>query len=369
MIASNKSSSVLQVAKKLHLQNRINGCPRVCFSVKNSNKLLIKTHARKGPNVYLYDVKSDEIAWSQQSMQGTQFYVPEDRCDVFCWNNQIVITKSSGTYGSFIRHYEMESGKFLSEFTADNAWTDLRIFRSGILVGCRNGHLYFIDGNSKLKYKFCVKEFNKDYGNIYNIPSPFCITIDKDQNFIAFNYRTELYLLDCELNLLWSKEVETPYRTQRVGVICKTNTDYSWAYEILGVGRNSAKEDIKQAWRGLAFKWHPDRHKPEHRKAAEEKFKKLVNAYELISGIDSGELDSELSKNNIRPGKGPVFFVLPGVNVITKIKFFKKKPANKQYIKLTLNTKKTVTVGVDGEYLEDNKEVRAERSLPKMLEC
>lgn len=51
-------------------------------------------------------------------------------------------------------------------------------------------------------------------------------------------------------------------------------------YEILGVSRSASDQEIKQAYRRLALKWHPDRNKsPE----AEEKFKEINQAYEVLS--------------------------------------------------------------------------------------
>jgi DnaJ like chaperone protein len=59
----------------------------------------------------------------------------------------------------------------------------------------------------------------------------------------------------------------------------------SKAYEILGIERSSTEEDIKKAYRQMALKFHPDRvtHLGEDvRKAAEEKFKKVQEAYEAV---------------------------------------------------------------------------------------
>ena len=52
-------------------------------------------------------------------------------------------------------------------------------------------------------------------------------------------------------------------------------------YEILGVGRDAADDDIKKAYRKLAVKYHPDKNPGD--KTAEEKFKEVGEAYEALS--------------------------------------------------------------------------------------
>lgn len=53
-------------------------------------------------------------------------------------------------------------------------------------------------------------------------------------------------------------------------------------YKILGVDKNASQEDIKKAFRQLAKKYHPDAN-PENKKQAEEKFKEISEAYEVLS--------------------------------------------------------------------------------------
>ncbi len=52
-------------------------------------------------------------------------------------------------------------------------------------------------------------------------------------------------------------------------------------YAVLGVERSASKEDIKKAYRRLSKEHHPDRHKGD--KAAEQKFKEVNEAYEVLS--------------------------------------------------------------------------------------
>jgi DnaJ-class molecular chaperone len=68
-------------------------------------------------------------------------------------------------------------------------------------------------------------------------------------------------------------------------------------YVVLGVPRNASNDDIRRAYRKLAKELHPDLN-PNDRTAAEERFKKVSAAYEIIGDAekrkqyDRGEIDA-----------------------------------------------------------------------------
>lgn len=53
-------------------------------------------------------------------------------------------------------------------------------------------------------------------------------------------------------------------------------------YEILNVPKGSSLEDIRKSYKKLAMKFHPDRNK-EHKDIAEQQFKEIANAYNILS--------------------------------------------------------------------------------------
>ncbi|MCP4441507.1 MAG: molecular chaperone DnaJ [Aureispira sp.] len=55
-------------------------------------------------------------------------------------------------------------------------------------------------------------------------------------------------------------------------------------YEVLGVQKGAAADEIKKSYRKVAMKYHPDRNPGD--KAAEDKFKEAAEAYEVLSNKD-----------------------------------------------------------------------------------
>jgi curved DNA-binding protein len=71
-------------------------------------------------------------------------------------------------------------------------------------------------------------------------------------------------------------------------------------YETLGVSKTATDEEIRSAFRKLARKYHPDVAKD--KKAAEEKFKQINEAYEVLSDPEKRKKYDQLGANWNQPG-------------------------------------------------------------------
>src|SRR6478672_13065740 len=74
-------------------------------------------------------------------------------------------------------------------------------------------------------------------------------------------------------------------------------------YKILGVPRDASEADIKKAFRKLAREYHPDVAKD--KKTAEEKFKEINEAYEVLSDPAKRKKYDTLGANWNRPEPPP----------------------------------------------------------------
>lgn len=71
-------------------------------------------------------------------------------------------------------------------------------------------------------------------------------------------------------------------------------------YELLGVSKSATKEELKKAYRKLAVKYHPD--KNPGNKEAEEKFKEISHAYEVLTDPKKKAMYDQYGAAAFEPG-------------------------------------------------------------------
>eukprot|EP01007_Sphenomonas_quadrangularis_P003293 NODE_626_length_1293_cov_129.397106_g493_i0.p1 GENE.NODE_626_length_1293_cov_129.397106_g493_i0~~NODE_626_length_1293_cov_129.397106_g493_i0.p1 ORF type:complete len:344 (-),score=72.97 NODE_626_length_1293_cov_129.397106_g493_i0:185-1216(-) len=75
-------------------------------------------------------------------------------------------------------------------------------------------------------------------------------------------------------------------------------------YQLLGVQKNASDSDIKKAYHMKALKWHPDKN-PHNRDEAEKKFKKICEAYEVLSDPKKRAIYDKYGEDGLRFGGPP----------------------------------------------------------------
>ncbi len=75
-------------------------------------------------------------------------------------------------------------------------------------------------------------------------------------------------------------------------------------YDVLGVAKNASEDEIKKAYRKLAMKYHPDRNQGEKTNAAEEKFKEVKEAYEILTDSSKRAAYDRFGHAGVDPNAG-----------------------------------------------------------------
>ncbi|EKX53625.1 hypothetical protein GUITHDRAFT_100609 [Guillardia theta CCMP2712] len=105
--------------------------------------------------------------------------------------------------------------------------------------------------------------------------------------------------------MLIPKEIPSKDQTGRQATLrAKTLVNNTRCYDVLGISKNATVDDIKKAYKKLALKsaffvtrlyvlkgsrWHPDKN-PHNKTAAEEMFKKVTDAYAILSDPEKKKL-------------------------------------------------------------------------------
>lgn len=72
-------------------------------------------------------------------------------------------------------------------------------------------------------------------------------------------------------------------------------------YKILGIAKGATDDEIKKAYRKLALKYHPDKNRSP---GAEEKFKEIAEAYEVLSDAKKREVYDKFGEEGLKGGAG-----------------------------------------------------------------
>ncbi|MCX7928669.1 MAG: DnaJ domain-containing protein [Patescibacteria group bacterium] len=75
-------------------------------------------------------------------------------------------------------------------------------------------------------------------------------------------------------------------------------------YDLLGVSKNASLEEIKNAYRKQALKWHPDRHQGADKEMAEKRFKEINEAYQVLSDPQKRQAYDQFGHQAFAPGGG-----------------------------------------------------------------
>ena len=136
-----------------------------------------------------------------------------------------------------------------------------------------------------------LNELNNKQVNIYEVGAQIAANMNYSQRLQLFDYLARIAASDGEFSKSEKSVLEAIASAIRINssdaasVIAMFYKDSDSAYEVLEISPNATDDEVKSAYRRMAMKNHPDKVStlgPEVQKAAEEKFRKIQEAYETI---------------------------------------------------------------------------------------
>lgn len=199
------------------------------------------------------------------------------------------------------------NGKFtLPVKIEDNTFSEKNIKIQNYLILCKSGDTltaydYPIDKDVKRVFVVPINDWERDgtvvlddfisecnsiqllyIGFKVYVNSPSC-----DNVFSIFSHGVLVGTIPIVLRsggIMWrfvQRDIGSNATYDETATNTNTYNDSDDYYEILGVAKNASADEIKKAFRKLATQYHPDRNQGD--KTAEAKFKKITEAYEVLS--------------------------------------------------------------------------------------
>ncbi len=136
-----------------------------------------------------------------------------------------------------------------------------------------------------------LEGLNRQQINIYSVGGQIATYMNYSQRLQLFHYLTTIATADGDFSTAEKEVLEAIAAAIRINaadaasVIAMYYKDSDSAYAVLEISPSATDEEVKSAYRRMAMKNHPDKVAtlgPDVQKAAEEKFRKVQEAYETI---------------------------------------------------------------------------------------
>ena len=136
-----------------------------------------------------------------------------------------------------------------------------------------------------------LNELNSKQINIYSVGSQIADNMNYSQRLQLFHYLVQIAAADGQVSSSEKDVLEAIggairlTSTDTASVIAMYYKDSQSAYAVLEISPSATDDEVRSAYRRMAMKNHPDKVAtlgPEVQKAAEEKFRKIQEAYETI---------------------------------------------------------------------------------------
>ena len=136
-----------------------------------------------------------------------------------------------------------------------------------------------------------LNNLNSQQVDIYSVGTQIANNMNYSQRLQLFHYLTQIAIADGDFSKSEKSVLEAIGGSIRLNasdissIIAMFYKDRESAYAVLEVSPSASDDEVKAAYRRMAMKYHPDKVAtlgPEVQKAAEEKFRKIQEAYETI---------------------------------------------------------------------------------------